>query len=310
MTAQNILITGASSGFGKLTAEALARAGHTVYASMRDTDGHNASRVQDFVATAHAEGIDLRTVELDVSAQSSVDIAMDQILREVGRLDVLIHNAGHMVFGPAEAFSPEQVADIYDINVIGTQRVNRAVLPHLRRQGRGLLVWVSSSSSAGGTPPYLAPYFAAKAAMDSLAVSYARELSRWGIETSIIVPGAFTSGTNHFAHAALPADQQVVAEYEAGPYPNFGPIVQEAFSSIIPPDANVNAVADAIVEVVGKPFGNRPFRVHIDPSHDGADVGFAVLDRLRTEMLHRINLADLLRPAVHDADPQTSPATG
>jgi NAD(P)-dependent dehydrogenase (short-subunit alcohol dehydrogenase family) len=83
--------------------------------------------------------------------------------------------------------------------VLSTQRVNRAALPQLRKQRRGLLVWVSSSSVAGGTPPYLSPHFAAKAGMDALAVVYTRELVRWGIETSIIVPGAFTGGTNHFA---------------------------------------------------------------------------------------------------------------
>jgi NAD(P)-dependent dehydrogenase (short-subunit alcohol dehydrogenase family) len=79
--------------------------------------------------------------------------------------------------------------------VLSTQRVDRASLPQLRKQGRGLVVWVSSSSTRGGTPPYLSPYFAAKPAMDSLAVSYAGELARWGIETSIVVPGAFTKGT-------------------------------------------------------------------------------------------------------------------
>ena len=91
-----------------------------------------------------------------------------------------MHNAGHMAFGPAEAFTPEQLAELYDINVLSTQRVNRAALPQLRKQGRGLLVWVSSSSSAGGTPPYLAPYFAAKAGMDAMAVVYARELHALG----------------------------------------------------------------------------------------------------------------------------------
>src|SRR5260221_12183475 len=83
-----------------------------------------------------------------------------KIVGENKRLDVVIHNAGHMVFGPAEAFTPEQLAELYDINVLSTQRVNRAALPQLRKQRNGLLVWVSSSSSAGGTPPYLAPYFA------------------------------------------------------------------------------------------------------------------------------------------------------
>ena len=129
--------------------------------------------------------------------------ALKTIISENGRIDVVVHNAGHMVFGPAEAFTPEQLAQLYDINVLSTQRVNRAVLPHLRLRGKGLIVWVSSSSTRGGTPPYLAPYFAAKTAMDALAVSYASELARWGIEMSIILPGSFTSGTNHFKNAWL-----------------------------------------------------------------------------------------------------------
>jgi NAD(P)-dependent dehydrogenase (short-subunit alcohol dehydrogenase family) len=201
-----------------------------------------------------------------------------------------------MVFGPTEAFTPEQLAELYDINVLSTQRVNRAALPQLRKQGRGLLVWVSSSSSAGGTPPYLAPYFAAKAGMDALAVVYARELTRWGIETSIIVPGAFTGGTNHFAHSGKPADAARVAEYQAGPYAGFGEEIMKAFSAIVPADADVSLVADAIVEVVDTPFGKRPFRVHIDPTQDGADIAFGVIDRVRSEMLHRVGFSDLLHP--------------
>ncbi len=293
-----IIVTGASSGFGRLTAESLASAGHTVYASMRDTAGRNAPVVAEMAEFSRANGVDLRSVELDVQSQASVDAAVARVMAEAGRLDVVVHNAGHMVFGPAEAFTPEQYAQVFDVNVLGTQRVNRAVLPILRKQGQGLLVWVSSSSSAGGTPPYLAPYFAAKAAMDAIAVQYARELSRWGIETSIIVPGAFTSGTNHFAHTGTPADAARAAEYEDGPYAGFGDQIRQAFGAIVPPDADVGEVADAIVDVVGAPFGKRPFRVHVDPSQDGADVGFAVLDRVRAEMLHRVGMGDLLVPRV------------
>jgi NAD(P)-dependent dehydrogenase (short-subunit alcohol dehydrogenase family) len=223
---KTILITGASSGFGRLTSEALARAGCTVYASMRETAGRNAPEV-------------------------------DKIAR----------------------FSKEHGVD-------------------LRRQKQGLLVWVSSSSVTGGTPPYLAPYFAAKAAMDAVAVQYARELSRWGIETSIIVPGAVTSGTNHFGHSGTPADTARAAEYETGLYAGFGEQVQKAFAAIVPPDADASAIADAIVKVVDLPFAKRPFRVHIDPTGDGADVGFTVLDRHRAEMLHRVGLSDLLKPCV------------
>lgn len=294
---QIILVTGASSGFGRLTAEALARAGHTVWASMRDIGGRNAANAAAIAKLAADAGIDLRTIEIDVQSQSSVDAGVKRLIEESGRLDVVIHNAGHMAYGPAEAFTPEQYAALYDVNVVSTQRVNRAVLPHLRRQKQGLLVWVSSSSVAGGTPPYLAPYFGAKAAMDAIAVQYARELALWGIETSIVVPGAFTSGTNHFAHAGGPADAAVAAEYEAGPYAGFGERIQKAFAEIVPADADASLVADAIVGIVDAPFGKRPFRVHIDPSEDGADVGFTVTDRLRAEMLHRVGLPELLKPA-------------
>src|SRR3984885_15150758 len=293
---KTIIITGASSGFGRLTAEALAKAGHRVYASMRDVSGRNRAITAEMAEFSRTSGADLRAVELDVQSESSVAAAVETVISESGRIDVLIHNAGHMVFGPAEAFTPEQLAQQYDVNVLGTQRVNRAALPHMRRQRQGLLVWVSSSSAAGGTPPYLAPYFAAKAAMDALAVVYARELTRWGIETSIIVPGAFTGGTNHFVHAGSPEDKARVAEYEAGPYKGFADNVLKGFASIVPTDANVEGVADAIVKVVDTPFGKRPFRVHYDPTQDGAEVVNMVSDRVRAELLRRIGLTDVLTP--------------
>ncbi|ORV85464.1 oxidoreductase [Mycolicibacterium iranicum] len=293
-----ILVTGASSGFGLMCAKALAGAGHTVYASMRDIAGRNAPQVQAIAAYANDHGADLRTLEIDVQTEDSITTAVAKILSQHGRLDVVLHNAGHMVYGPSEAFSADQLAALYDINVLGAHRVNRAVLPQMRAQRRGLVLWMSSSSAAGGTPPYLGPYFAAKAAMDALAVSYARELTLWGIETSIIVPGAFTSGTNHFAHAGEPADKAVAQSYEAGPYAGFTTRVREAFDAIVPADADPETVARAVAAVVDTAHGQRPFRVHIDPSQDGADVGFAVQDRLKAEMLHRTGLSELLRVAV------------
>src|SRR5213593_1823449 len=301
-----IVITGASSGFGALAARALAQAGHTVYASMRGTTGRNAPQVGEAQKYAAEHGVDLRTIELDIASQASADAAIQKIVTAHGRLDVVIHNAGHMVFGPADAFTPEQFAQLYDINVLSPQRVNRAALPHLRKQRRGLVIWVSRSSSAGGTPPYLAAYFAAKAGMDALAVVYARELTRWGIETSIVVPGAFTGGTNHFAHAGSPADKARAAEYEAGPYKGFADDVLKGFASIVPPDANVEGVADAIVKVVDTPFGKRPFRVHYDPTQDGAEVVNVVSDRVRAELLRRIGLGDLLAPRDLTAELQTA----
>jgi NAD(P)-dependent dehydrogenase (short-subunit alcohol dehydrogenase family) len=291
-----IVITGASSGFGAIAARALAHTGHTVYASMRGTTGKNAAAAADVAKYAAEHGVALRTIELDVSSSGSVDAAIAKIIADNERLDVVVHNAGHMSFGPAEAFTPEQLAELYDVNVLSTQRVNRAALPQLRKQGRGLLVWVSSTSVRGGTPPYLSPYFAAKAAMDSLAVSYASELTRWGIETSIIVPGAFTKGTNHFAHSGKPADDARAAEYDQGPYRGLPDQSLKGLASLEPADSDPAAVAAAIVDVVGKPFGKRPFRTHIDPAQDGCEIVNGVADRVRAEMFRRIGLEDLLKP--------------
>jgi NAD(P)-dependent dehydrogenase (short-subunit alcohol dehydrogenase family) len=294
---QVILITGASSGFGALAARALAKAGHIVYASMRETTGRNIKQVESVKQFAADNKVDLRTVELDVASQESVDAAIQLIVSQNGRLDVIIHNAGHMVFGPAEAFTPEQLAELYDVNVLSTQRVNRAGLPVLRKQGKGLVIWVGSTSTRGGTPPYLAPYFAAKAGMDALAVSFAGELARWNIETTIVVPGAFTSGTNHFAHAGSPEDKSRLKEYESGPTANLAKEIMKGFELTAAVDGDGSEVAKAIVKVVDMPFGTRPFRVHIDPANDGAEIVNGVADRVRAELLRNMKLADLLRPS-------------
>ena len=177
---QVILVTGASSGFGRMIATDLAAAGHTVYASMRETAGKNAGNVKEIAALAKKDGIDLRAIELDVQDEKSIAEAIAAIIAAHGRIDVLVQNAGHMVYGPAEAFTPAQLAAQYDVNVLGAHRVNRAVLPHMRKARNGLLVWISSSSVAGGVPPLLGPYFAAKAGMDALAVCYAKEIGPFG----------------------------------------------------------------------------------------------------------------------------------
>lgn len=288
-----VVITGASSGFGALTARALAEGGHVVYAGMRETTARNAPAVRAAAAYAAEHGVDLRPVELDVNSQESVDAAIRAVEDEHGHIDVLVHNAGHMVTGPAEAFTPEQLAELYDVNVLSTQRVNRAALPGMRRRGQGLVVWVSSSSVKGGTPPYLAPYFAAKAAMDSLAVSYAAELARWGVETSIVVPGSFTSGTNHFAHSGRPADAVVEAHYETR-YEGLMEQVAGRLAALAPEGADASMVSEEIARIVALPVGRRPFRVHIDPADDGSEGVSLVADRVRREFLTRIDLADLL----------------
>jgi NAD(P)-dependent dehydrogenase (short-subunit alcohol dehydrogenase family) len=282
------VVTGASSGFGAMTARALVHSGHTVYAGMRETKGRNREAAEEFDRLGHS-------VEMDVSDQSSVDGAIARVIGEQGHIDVVVHNAGHMTLGPAEAFTPEQLAAVYDTNVLSTQRVNRAVLPHLRERGDGLLVWVGSTSARGGTPPYLAPYFAAKAAEDALAVSYAVEVARFGIDTTIVVPGSFTSGTNHYAHAGHP-DDAAVADAYARAYDGAIDDLLARQAAQSPPDADPEEVAREIARVVDLPKGRRPFRVYIDPARDGAEEVFRVGDRIRLDFYRSLGYESLLTP--------------
>jgi NAD(P)-dependent dehydrogenase (short-subunit alcohol dehydrogenase family) len=287
-----ILITGAGTGMGRLAARALADAGHTVYATMRDPNGRNAARAADLLDYATEHSVDLRVVELDVLSQDSANAAVAKVIE--GRLDVVIHNAAHLYYGVTEAFTPEQVLAAYDTNAVGALRVNRAALPVLRRQGSGLLLWVGSGTSMV-VPPFLAPYTAAKAAMDSLAESVSVEVARYGIETSIVMPGPFTQGTEHFPNAARAADDDVAAEYDkiADAIANNGAATEALFAPGVVQD--VQAVADEIVRIVGLPHGERPYRASVDFSDFGDVPVSAVSMAQRERLLKRFGLGDVLK---------------
>ena len=287
-----ILVTGASTGIGRLTAVSLAAAGHTVYASMRDVAGRNAAHARELRDWSFAHGHDLRAVELDVLSQDSADAAVRTVVAEQGRLDVVVHNAGHLVTGPTEAFTPEEMTRVFDTNVLGAQRVNKAALPVLRQQQSGLLLWVGSTTTRGGYPPFMGPYAAAKAAMDSIAVTMSYELARFGIETSIMVPGAFTAGTAHFPNAGKPADVATARAYDR--YDGLMDQIGAKLSALMPPDADPQAVADEIARIVALPAGTRPFRSVVDFLGDGAAEVTEVAERVRAEFARRIGIADLL----------------
>ncbi|CAB3742217.1 hypothetical protein LMG24238_06842 [Paraburkholderia sediminicola] len=291
-----ILVTGAGTGIGKLTAQSLAEAGHIVYATMRNVEGRNKPRADEMRALAKAKDIQLHPLELDVLSQESADAAAATIIREQGRLDVVMQNAGHLVVGPTEAFTPEEMVKVFDTNLFGTQRVNRAVLPYLRQQEAGLMLWISSTTTKGGFPPFLGPYGAAKAAMDSLAVTLAYEIARFGIETSIVVPGAFTRGTAHFPSAGKPADAERSAAYAR--YDGVMDQIGERLSELTPDDADPQAVADEIVRIVALPSGERPMRSVIDFVGDGAREVLEVSERVRIEFAKRIGMGDLLEAKI------------
>jgi NAD(P)-dependent dehydrogenase (short-subunit alcohol dehydrogenase family) len=296
MNTSIVLVTGAGTGIGHLAVKSLALAGHSVYASMRDIHGRNAAKVRELRDWAFAHGADVRAVELDVLSQPSADAAVATIVAERGRIDAVVHNAGHLVIGPSEAYTPEEIAQVFDTNFLGAQRVNKAALPVMRGQQQGLLLWVGSTTTRGGVPPFLGPYAAAKAAMDSMAVTMAYELARFNIETAIVVPGAFTSGTEHFANAGKPADAATSAAYAR--YDGLMDQVGARLAELSPPEADPAAVAEAIARVVGLPHGQRPFRTMVDFIDDGATAVTEVAERVRIEFAQRIGIADLLQPSL------------
>jgi NAD(P)-dependent dehydrogenase (short-subunit alcohol dehydrogenase family) len=160
------------------------------------------------------------------------------------------------------------------------------------------LIWVSASGVAGGTPPYFSATFSAKASMDALAGQYALELARWGIETTIVVPGGFVRRVARGGDPIHPVDTERKEDYDAGPYRGLAEQIEAGLAELLPFDSDPGTVAGAIAAIVDLPFRERPYRVHVDPSDDGAAVAFPVVDRVRGELLRRLGLADLLAPRV------------
>ncbi|MFF4346209.1 SDR family NAD(P)-dependent oxidoreductase [Streptomyces sp. NPDC001530] len=288
-----VLVTGAGTGMGALSSLSLARAGHRVFASMRDPEGRNAEKAQALLAqTKDAPGV-LSVVELDVLSEQSASDAVDHVVRETGGLDVVVHNAAHLLVGVTEAFSPAEVLRAFDVNAVGALRVNRAVLPVMRRQESGLLLWVGSGTTRA-IPPFLAPYSAAKAAFDAFAESTAWDVAAYGIETTILMPGVFTRGTAHFANAAFPADTERTAAYDKiAPFlASMGEDTERLMVNGVSADPQI--VADEIARVVGLPAGQRPRRTVADGSDYGAEIINGAAEELRLRLAHRMGVTGLL----------------
>lgn len=288
-----VLITGAATGIGNLTTRALAAAGHTVYASMRDVHGRNAGRARELLDLGRRERQDIRVVELDVQSDASAEAAVATVLREAGRLDTIVHNAGHLYVGYVEAFTPKDIQHLLDINTLGIQRVNRAALPHMRARRSGTLLYVGSTTSVV-VPPFLGPYVASKFAADALAQVTAYEVGRFGIETTIVMPGPFTQGTEHFPNAGRAGDAERSRAYAA-----LDPMVarnEEATEALFPPgvDAHPRAVADEIARVLALPIGTRPFRTVVDFSQAGVEEVNEVLRRAQERFVTRLGFGELL----------------
>jgi NAD(P)-dependent dehydrogenase (short-subunit alcohol dehydrogenase family) len=280
---KTVLITGASSGFGRDTAETLAQAGHRVFAAMRDA----ANRNRPAAAALQAKGIDI--VELDVTDEVSVERATASVLAQAGRLDVLVNNAGVGSAGVSEAFTTDQIQTLFNVNVFGVQRMLRAVLPAFRQQGEGLVVNIGSILGRV-TFPFFGLYGASKFALEAMTESYRYELSQLGIDVVLVQPSNYP--TNIFASAQLPSDAARVADYgDVGTIP--GKMVETLMALFQSENApNPHDVAEAIAGIVDQPRGSRAARTVVGQSF-GTDVINGQAAQVQAQLIEGLGLGQL-----------------
>lgn len=250
-----ILITGASSGFGKMTVTSLLNGGHQVAAAMRGVAGKNTEAAKELEAAGAA------VVEIDVTDDASVETGVAKAIADLGGLDVVINNAGVGVAGMQEHFTIEDFQKVMDVNVYGVQRVNRAALPHLRAQGSGLIIYISSMLGRM-TLPFYGPYNASKWALEAIAENYRVELAGFGIENAIVEPGGFE--TNFFGNLIPASDQSRIADY--GDFMEVPKQMGESFGAALAQNTEQRPekVIDAIVALVNAEKGQRSFRTMVD----------------------------------------------
>src|SRR6266436_1637112 len=258
--AQTILVTGSTSGFGRLTVETLARQGYRVFAGMRAAAGKNAPAAEALRALAQREALALQTIEIDVTDDASVERAIAEIIETIGRLDVVVNNAGVSYSGPLEAFTLEQVRQQFETNVFSVLRVNRAVLPQMRKQGSGLLLQIGSIAGRLALP-FLGLYGATKFALEGLTESYRYELAPFGIDAAMIEPGTFPTPID--AKHQIAADTERAALYQTALEAFTTPFYAENRSAT-PPDPQ--EVADAVARVIALPAGQRPLHTVVAPA--------------------------------------------
>jgi NAD(P)-dependent dehydrogenase (short-subunit alcohol dehydrogenase family) len=276
------VVTGAGTGFGRLTAEALSRGGYRTYAALRDPAGRNAAIAREL------SGQGLEVVELDVTSDASVDAAAERILAEAGRVDVLVNNAGAAYFGLTETFTPALVQQQFDVNVFGPLRVNRAFLPTMRAQRGGLVVYVSSGLGRF-VVPFTGVYTASKHAIEALAEASAYELRPFGVDVTILEPSAFR--TSIF-------DKQVFGDdtARAATYGELAAKPRELAARLLERAGDPQEVADAIVALATRAPGTRPLRRTVGDASAAESMNAAIAP-VQTAILIGLGM-DAFAPAV------------
>lgn len=250
-----VLITGTSGAFGRMITESLLAKGHQVAAAMRDPHGRN----RELAANLQKAGAVI--VEIDVTSDQSVEQGVAAAIKQLGGLDVLINNAGIGVVGLQESYTADDYFNLFNINVFGVQRMNRAVIPHFRAQQRGLLVHISSLLGRI-TIPFYGPYNSSKWALEAMAENYRTELSAFGIESVLVEPGGYP--TSFIDRLMSPSDRSREPDY--GDMAQAPAAALANFEAVLAanPQQNPQHVADAVVELIETPAGKRAFRTTVD----------------------------------------------
>lgn len=254
----SVLITGCSSGFGRLTAELLARAGARVFATMR---GLPRPEADELTALAKAEGLDLHVIPLDVTELPQVNAAVKEAERiNGGPLGVLVNNAGIGITSPVEVQDMEATRLIFDTNVFGPHRMARAVLPGMRKAKRGLIIQISSQLGRV-IVPHSGHYSATKFALEAMSEQLAYELVPHGIDVSIIEPGGYPTKVwvNRNAYS-LALKERSLAVHSAG-YPE--QVAQMGKEDGSGRTNDPMDVARAIAALIAQPPGTRPLRLPV-----------------------------------------------
>ena len=280
---QVVLITGSSTGFGRLFVETLARKGHTVFATMRDPGGRNAKNASEILTLAAKDSLPIHVLELDVTDDASVGRAVDAAVGKAGRIDVAINNAGYYLSGLEEAVTTEQAQRLMDTNFLGPVRVNRAVLPHMRRQRSGVLMHISSAAGRLVLPS-TGFYCASKFALEALAEAYSYELAAQGIESVIVEPGAYE--TSVFGNTVMAADEARTDTYGAAKE-----IPAKIGAALSSGAGNAQEVADAVLRIIEAPAGEKQLRYFVSPQEYGVGQINALSTQVQGSVLQALGVA-------------------
>jgi NAD(P)-dependent dehydrogenase (short-subunit alcohol dehydrogenase family) len=284
---QVVLVTGASSGFGRLIAETLARNSFRAFATMRNVSGRNAAAAREIQELAERESLPLDVLELDVTEDRSAVRAVSDVMALAGRIDVLVNNAGHGIMDLAETVTLEQAQRQFETNFFGVLRMNRAVLPVMKRQGSGLLLHVSSGAGRLAIPG-MGLYCASKFAMEALAEVYRYELASQGIDSVVIEPGAYATN--------------IIDKLEPGEdpgrragYGEMADVPERIRERLRGARANPQEVADAVLRIIETPAGQRQMRYRVGPGGPGVERINALTDEVQAQLLEAFGITTLAK---------------